>query len=139
QERKIAEAAQVLEQYLDQHPTSGAADQALLALGELQLKQYVATGTNSPDAAATNLLRQALEHFDTLQSEFPDSPLAGKALLNQGWCYWVDGKYAEGRRAFELAAQRLPFSEDQAVARFKWADCQFKLKDFAGAITNYDF
>src|SRR5262249_5447091 len=132
-EKKTAEAAQMLEQYLEQHPASGAADRALLALGELQLNLYVsgAIGTNNT-AASTNLLRQALDHFDALLSEFPESPLVGKAMLDQGWCLWVDGKFAESKAAFELAAARLPYSEDQAVARFKWADAQFKLKDFAG-------
>jgi tetratricopeptide (TPR) repeat protein len=39
---------------------------------------------------------------------------------------------------FQEAADRLPPSLDQAVARFKLADAQFSLKDYAGAASNYN-
>jgi TolA-binding protein len=131
-QNKSGEAAQLLEQYLDQQPAPGAADQALLALGELQLTQYSAPTNN-----AVGLLRQALDRFDTLLNTYSNSPLAGKALLNRGWCLWEDKKYAESKMAFQLATERLPFSRDQAVARFKLADSLFMLKDYSAAITNY--
>jgi TolA-binding protein len=135
QQNKSAEAALLLEQYLEQQPAPAAADQALLALGELQLAQYASAGTNG----APGLLRQALDRFGTLLNVYSNSPLAGKALLNRGWCLWMDNRFGESKLAFQLAAERLPFSRDQAVARFKWADSLFMLKDYAAAITNYNF
>jgi tetratricopeptide (TPR) repeat protein len=131
--RKIADAVQTLGSFLDQYTNSAAADVAWLALGELQLKQFL---TEPP---ATNLLIQAAESFGKLLGAFPDSPLAGKAWLNKGWCLWLQEQFALSREAFQSAALRLPFSEEQAVARFKWADAQFQLKDFAGALTNYNY
>ena len=130
-QNKIAEAAATLGMFLNQHTNSAASDTALLTLGELRLKQFV------EDAAATNRLEEAEGCFGRLLGEFPQSSLTGKAWLNQGWCWWLRGRYAEGREAFANAVSRLPHSEDQAVARFKWADTQFELKDFAGALTNY--
>ena len=132
-QNKITEAAQALESFLIQHTNSADSDMALLTLGKLRLSQF------AEDAQATNRLAEAEECFDKLLRGFSDSPMAGKAWLDKGWCSWLRGNYAEGREAFQTAAGRLSFSKDQAVARFKWADTQFKLNDFAGALTNYVF
>ena len=130
---KIAEAAQTLEKFLSQQTNTAANDTAWFTLGELRLKQFVA------DPADTNRLAEAEGCFGKLLQKFPESALAGKAWLDQGWCWWLRGRYAEGRDAFQKAAGRLPVSEDQAVARFKWADSQFALQDFSGALTNYEW
>lgn len=130
-QNQIAEAAQTLGDFLNQRTNAAASDVALLTLGELRLKQYVA------DVSSTNRLGEAEACFDRLLAGFAQSPLAGKAWLDKGWCWWLRGKYAEGREAFAAAAGRLPVSADQAVARFKWADTQFELGDYAGALTNY--
>jgi TolA-binding protein len=137
-------ATRTLENYLDQYPNSEAADMALLTIGELELRQYELGKTNAVDGSAagqavTNLVEQALARFDRLLSAFPASPLAGKALLDKGWCFWVDDRFARSLELFRQAAECLPLSEDQAVARFKWADAQFALRDFAGARTNYSY
>jgi TolA-binding protein len=138
-------AIETLENFLALYPRAAAADMALLAIGELQLKQAVAgSGTNQVEdflpirSAATNLVQQALARFDTILTAFPDSPLAGKALLDKGWCLWLLGNYPESERAFQLAAERLPVSEDRAVAFFKWGDARFMLNNFTGAISNYN-
>ena len=140
-----AGAVETLEKYLNEHPHDGAADMALLAMGELQLSQYVAeTGVEGATrlqpavGSGTNGVQRALDRFNALLGTFPGSPLAGKALLDKGWCFWLTGNMAQSDLAFRLAAGRLPFSEDQAVARFKWADAQFMEKDYAGAIANYN-
>jgi TolA-binding protein len=144
----ITNAITNLDHYVSDFPESPAADVALLTLGELQLKQYAASLATNSAGPATNVLPQALARLDSLLNSFPNSPFAGKALLDKGWCLWTEGfdtrsaatnTIAESEEAFRLAAQRLPLSEDQAMARFKWADAQFVLKDFAGAITNYSF
>jgi TolA-binding protein len=143
-QNQYALATKTLEAYLDQHPDSGAADMALLTTGELQLKQHELAGKTSadnpaPGAVATNLIEEARSRFDRLLTAFQKSPLAGKALLDEGWCFWIEGKYAPSEELFRSAAQQLPFSQDQAVARFKWGDAQFMVSDYAGAVTNYDF
>jgi len=144
-ENKAAEAVQTLEKFWNEFPRSGAADVAFLTLGELQLKQYLAElETNGVGNAAsmTNLLPSAIARFDLLLNTFTNpasARLAGKALLEKGWCLWLDNRFEPAEDAFRLASERLPFSEDQAVARFKWADTQFVLKDFPGAISNYNF
>ena len=132
-QNKIAEAAETLEFFLSQHTNSAASDAALLTLGELRLKQFAA------DAQATNRLADAEECFDKLLGGFPQSALAGKAWLDKGWCGWLRGRFEEARQAFQTASGRLSSSADQAVARFKWADAQFMLDDFSGALTNYVF
>src|SRR5213075_3090528 len=62
----------------------------------------------------------------------------GLAQLNLGWCLFLEGKIPESQKAFQAAVERLPLSPDLARAHFKLADAQFRQKDFAGAITNYN-
>jgi tetratricopeptide (TPR) repeat protein len=145
EENKPDEAARRIERFLSEFPTEASADAILIALGELHLKEYLASEeTNrSGDSAtavapATNHVQLALAQFDAVITNAPASPLLGKALLDRGWCLWLDGRMAESRSAFEAAARAQPFSEDAAVARFKWADAQYLQKDFTGALTNYE-
>ncbi|HKS38770.1 MAG TPA: tetratricopeptide repeat protein [Verrucomicrobiae bacterium] len=141
-QNKIGEASRRLESFVFQNPKDGMLDLLRLTLGELRLKEYF----NLPENARktnTNLLAQARPQFEQVIAN-TNILLAGKASLNRGWCFWEEGqntastnRIAEGLAAFRGAAEILPRSEDQAVARFKWADCQFVLTDYAGAVTNY--
>jgi TolA-binding protein len=142
---RIALAIQSLTNYLSQHPQGAAVDMANLAIGELLLKQHAAAVATNPPAdkspaaraQETNLVQQALARFDLLLNTYSNSPLAGKALLDKGWCLWAEGRYAQSAAAFQEAAERLPFSEDQAVAQFKLADSEFMLTNLPAAISNY--
>jgi tetratricopeptide (TPR) repeat protein len=136
----FAGAMDTMQRFLMQFPADSAADAALLALGELELAQHLSGGgTNRMESATNNFCERALGHFETLLRDFPNSALAGKALLNKGWCLWSEGNYAASEAAFAQAVERLPFSEDQAIARFKWADAQFMRTNFYGALNNYHF
>lgn len=136
---KLGEAVQTLQKFLDQFPGSPAADMATLTLGELRLKQALASVATNTASVDTNLLQRALSRFDSVLTAFTNSPLAGEALLGKGWCLWNLGRPAESLEVFRDAAEQLPVSKEQAEARFKWADAQFQLKDFAGALTNYNY
>jgi len=134
------DAAATLERFLSQFPNAPAADAALLALGELYLKQHpLLAGTNAPAAAPapTHLWAQALTNFDRILAAFTNSPLAGKAQFDRGWCFWISNQFPASAEAFKVAVARLPASEDQVVARFKLGDALFELKDFPGALQNY--
>jgi TolA-binding protein len=127
---KLPDAVQNLTKYLELKPVPEAADLALLTLGEARMKQ-AANGE-------TVLFENALAQFAKLTNSYPNSPVIGKALLDQGWCLWSQGKVAASQDSFRNAADRLPFSEDQAEARFKWADTQFAAGGYAAAVTNYN-
>jgi TolA-binding protein len=128
---QLTNAEETLANFLSQFPKSISADIALLAAGELHLKDYAA------QPAETNQLSAALEQFNQFLRVFANSPLAGNAYLNRGWCEWLANEMTNSLADFEKAAQTLPPSEDLAVARFKTGDAQFAMKDFAGAQTNY--
>jgi TolA-binding protein len=133
--------------------TNSVADPSLdlirLTLGELHLKQHyklAAERTNAVQSltASSHPIQQARRQFDLLINAHTNSPLLGKAYLNRGWCLWEEARLPggedrlpEGLAAFQQAAKHLTNSEDQAVARFKWADCQFLQRDFTNAIANY--
>ena len=131
---KTAAAVTRLEKFLGQYGKDKAADSALLTAGELHLREYLAD-----PVANTNDLPQAAAQFDLIVTNYPRSPVLGKALLDRAWCLWITGKFAESQSAFQLAATRAALAEDQALARYKWADCQLQLTNFAGALTNYSF
>ncbi|MBU6399424.1 MAG: tetratricopeptide repeat protein [Verrucomicrobia bacterium] len=136
------QAIEWLETFVRERPKDPNLDLIRLTLGEVQFKAAAALrGTNAPASvappAATNWLAHALDQFDEVIKNYAQSPLVGKAWLDRGWCLWEEGRFAESAPAFQEAAERLPVSEDQAVARFKWADAQFQSGDFGGAVTHY--
>jgi len=141
---RLESAAALLQNHIAQNPQDNGSDAAQIALGELRLKQFAeAVGKTNVKrelpvpSEITNLLEQALAQFDSVISNAPSGPFTGRAFLGKGWCLWLLGKVAESKAAFESAVEQLPFSEDQAVARFKLADAQFVQGDFAAALSNY--
>src|SRR5258708_9272950 len=127
-QNKIAVAVQKLERFLAQFPDAAMADLAFLTVGELRLRQFVAGMDNNRggiyptnSTASTNLLQDAVSALDALTSRFPQSHLLGKAQLDLGWCYWLDGKMRECQAAFQTAVQHLPASPEQATAYIKLA------------------
>ncbi|HZF01891.1 MAG TPA: tetratricopeptide repeat protein [Methylomirabilota bacterium] len=131
-QNQLTNAGQKLADFLQQFSNSSVADMALLTLGEMHLKSYAA------NHSATNELQAAQTNFDQFLGAFANSPLAGKAFLDRGWCNWFAQKIPESLADFKSAAQQLPPSEDLAVAKFKLADAQFAEQNFAGARTNYN-
>jgi TolA-binding protein len=129
-QNNLTNAEAGLEKFLAQFPDSRAVEIALLTLGELHLKDFIAQ-------PASNQLAAAQARFDQLLAAATNGPFAGKAFLDRGWCRWLAGQFSESLADFQSAAQLLPPSEDLAVAKFKAGDAQFALKDFAGAQTNY--
>ncbi len=136
------EAIKHLETFIEERPKDPALDVARLSLGELDLKAYNAALRSPPAAdsaaAATNLLQSAITNFDRVIADFPQSPLLGKVHLDRGWCDWLQGHVREAQTNFSEAVQRLPLSEDQAIARFKLADTQYSQTNYPAALTNYN-
>ena len=142
---RFSTAEDALRNFLTRFTNSPAADMALLSLGELQLKDYVA------DSSATNQLPAASDTFDRFLAAFKNSPLVGKAYLDRGWCEWLAASMAQDQgdftnamqhttaslTNFAAAVQNLPPSEDLAVARFKLGDALFAQKNFTDALENY--
>jgi TolA-binding protein len=135
---QLTNAEETLTNFLAQFPEAISADIALLTAGELHLKDYAA------QPAATNELSAAQECFDQFLSVFTNSPLAGKAYLDRGWCDWLAWKISgsvsgisNSLSDFKAAAEKLPPSEDLAVARFKTGDAMFALTNYADALENY--
>ena len=139
---KVSEAVRLLENFVSEHTNDVVLDLARLTLGELQLKEYFSpspnrgTNTTGPEFQ-TNLLERAATNLNRVIVEFPKSPYLPKAFLARGWCRWAAGNWEAARADFQVATERLPVSEEQAVARFKLADARFKLSDYAGALSDY--
>ncbi len=138
-EERPAEAAQTLEAFLNKHPDWPSADEALLELGELRLRQLATTPAPGATNALTetNLLTGAINAFQTLTNKFPQSAYWGKAQLGLGWSFWMTNDLPQARVAFQSAAERLEHSGDQATAWFKLGDTQFVLEDYTNAVASY--
>jgi TolA-binding protein len=138
-----AGAALVLKNFIDQSSNAPSADLALLALGKLRMRQFLAGATNQASLSATNLdavtnyLQSALASLDQFVKTSSQTNLLGDVQLERGWCLWLQTNYPAAQAAFEAAARLLPASSNQAVAYFKAADCQFQQTNFAGATANY--
>jgi len=130
-QKEFTNAEASLGNFIAQYTNSPVADVALLTLGELYLKDYAAR------PSVTNNLLLASAAFTQFLAAFTNSPLAGKAFLDRGWCNWLAQKIPDSLADFRAAAQKLPPSQDLALARFKTGDALFRQKDFAGALTNY--
>lgn len=140
EQNKLAEATDKLENFFTQYPQDAASEVALLTLGELNLRRHLATlaqpATNSLPAV-TNFLQAALAQFERLATNHPNSPFAGRAHLQRGWCLWFDNRLPEAQLAFQSATNKLGHSDDEAVAQFKIADIQFQLGDLTNALAGY--
>jgi len=138
---RFSTAEDSLRDFIAQFAHSPAADIALLSLGGLCLKDYLAS---RPAELATNQLQAATAAFDRFLGAYTNSPLAGKAYLDRGWCGWfwyLDSGITEDTTNsladFEAAAKGPLPAEDLAVARFKMGDVLFVQKDFTNALKNY--
>lgn len=121
-----------LAEYLQRFTNSPVTGLAMLTLGELNLREFVAA------PAQTNYLFAAQEAFDRLlATNSAAADLAGKAYLDRGWCGWLTGQTNKSLADFRAAADRLPVSEDLAVAKFKTGDVLYALQDYAGARASY--
>ncbi len=134
-QRQTTHAIRRLENFADKNPMDASLDLALLALGELRLKEFVSEKLDA--AAAASLFDQAVTNLNTVITNFPQSQQLGKVFLNRGWCFWIQQKFPEAEADFFQATARLPVSEDCAVARFKLADAQVQQTNYAAAVTNY--
>lgn len=130
------EALLQLQAFAQQYPAEASSDALRLALAELIVREHLTLAASNA-APATNRLPQASADLETLLKAAPDGPLAGRAYFNLGWCYDLTGRKADSGAAFAAAADRLPPSEDRAMARLKQADAQFAANDFRGALSNY--
>ncbi len=138
-------ARAVLERFLEQQPRDALADTARLGLGRSLLLEFrqlaAAPGPAPPEAAAerTNLLQRARARFEQVLTNQPPGPEVPLALLYHAWTFWEEGpaRLAEALEGFREATLRLPPVEDQARARFQWAECQLRTGEAAGAATNF--
>lgn len=143
----LVAARQRLEEFVKTAGPDGGGPRIRLLLAQTLFKMYVAargakTNTLSPET--TTLLTQALGHFEIAATNAADTVVTPLAQLGRGWCLWEQtttgqgtNRLAEAAEAFRGAAENLPKSADQAVARFKLADCQLVQKLPALALTNY--
>jgi outer membrane protein assembly factor BamD (BamD/ComL family) len=144
-QHRTAEVLQRLEKFATDRPQDQLLDLARSTLGELRLQQFqaarLAPNARTPEglSAATNLLLQARTQFDLLITNHPNSPLFGRAQLHRGWALWEEGtnRLPDALLSFRAATDKLSDLALQAVARFKWADCQALLGDLSGARSNY--
>jgi TolA-binding protein len=111
-----------------------AANAARLAVAELRLQQHFAAA-NVP--APTNHLPQARALVLTVLSNPPAPPLHGRAWYDLGWIELAAGNLPPATEAFSQAAQALPPSALQVLARFKLGDCLSTGTNHALALTNY--
>ena len=134
---QLSNALARLQEFTTAHPAENGSDLALLAQAELRLKQHqlALAGTNAP-APGTDLLADVIFDCDKLLT-LTNSPFRSQARAVRGWALLEQKKFPESLVSFRAAAESLPWSEAQAVARFKSADLAFQSGDLTNAIADY--
>ncbi len=127
----------LLTEFLKTNPNDPAHGLVRLTLGELALKEFYKLKATEPPVIDTNLLQMAKVQFDAVLTNSAVSNITGRAYLGRGWYGWEMGVMEAAQNDFKQAAESLPESNDQAIARFKWADIQFQRDDLEGAAANY--
>lgn len=147
-QKRLEDAARELDDYVGRNPQDPDQDRMRASLGEIHLQRFrslrSASNNVAGGGASLNLLAQARAQFEAVIQQHTNSPLVGKALLNLGWSHWEEtqmgggnARLAAAQRAFTGAAARLPKGVEQAAARFKWADCQFRQGGMTNALQLY--
>jgi tol-pal system protein YbgF len=93
-ETRYADAAEAFSAFLDDHPDSSYAPNALYWLAET----YYVTGD----------FRTALEYFNELLDRFPGSSKEGDALLKIGFTHYELEQWNEARAALEQVRSQFP-------------------------------
>ena len=143
EENRLSNAVLRLQRLFIRHPGDPATRLAHLTLGELRLRQFYGL----PDASriiSTNLLSEAIGHFDVILKGDADADLIGKSWLGRGWALWEWGKLSGkgfqlrlAQQAYSNAVTGLTKSREQAIAQFKVADCLFHRTEYAAASSKY--
>ena len=106
-QNQFSDAEQSLEKFLAQFPGSAATDVALLTLGELQLKDYIAqlAATNHLPAA-TNLLPAAQSRFDQFLRTLHEQPARRQSVSGPRLVFVAGGKNQRPRKPGRLSRPR---------------------------------
>jgi TolA-binding protein len=141
---ELARARDRLETFVAAQPADVELNRARLLLGQTQFRQYQEAVAAKQTAAAPTLLALAATQYQSALTNQPAAELLGPLLLARGWTLWEEGltggipdRVREAGSNFLAAVTALPHGGDQAVARFKAADCQFQLGYVASSLTNY--
>lgn len=126
---RVEETAAAVEQFLASPGSAPVREAAWLMLAEVRLRQFA--------AGATNALAAARTACDEFFQQFPESPLAGRARLNRGWCRWLAGDRAGSAEDFAAAWRQLPPGFERAVAEFKLADALVAQTNLTAALQHY--
>ncbi len=135
--------AENLELFLANNPRDREVDRLHLLLGELYFQDHQSPSSLAPTNAAelalwrASRLRQALTNFNEVITNFPASPILGRAFLGRGGCLAESGQTSASLADFKEAVGRLPASTNQAWARLKVADAHYQLGDRTNAQANY--
>ncbi|MBL6764894.1 MAG: tetratricopeptide repeat protein [Verrucomicrobiae bacterium] len=131
---RLAVAVETLDHYSANHTNDPALPLAWRTVGELRLRSFHELDSNQRASdAATNVIRQAVANFSS-SLKF-GSAQHGSTSFYRGWCHWYLGDWGNAALDFESATERLPFSQQQAIARFKLAECQLRLGDTTNAVS----
>jgi tol-pal system protein YbgF len=113
QRGKFDLAAQGFRTYMEQAPSGDVADTAQYYLGEslYSAKDY----------------RSAIDEFERLVRDFPQSPQVPSALLKTGYAYYEIKDSVQGRRALRTLVEKYPSSKEA-----KLAEERLRLEDRVG-------
>lgn len=123
QDHKIGEAIQNLLFIIGNFPNDPRTEEALFWLGEGYYR--------------SDMLRNAIDKYESLLSKFPNSKFREDALYGLGWSYFRLKNFKKSSEVFAQLTKEFPNTKYAAEVWLRQGDGYFVLKDFRNAITSY--
>lgn len=142
QSMEVDAASARLEAWLARYGDEAVVHPLRVALAEVGLRRFYAVPANRRGEALSSLQQVRQRIAPALTNAV--APWGARAQFALGWCGWEEAQRGGDKKrleeavgAFEKAADDLPRSVEQAVARFKAGDARSALGDYSRAIEHY--
>ncbi|MCK4667676.1 tetratricopeptide repeat protein [Candidatus Dependentiae bacterium] len=83
-------------------------------------------------------IQDAIDSFETLYKEFPDSPHAPYSMLWIGTCHYSDRKLNKAIETYEILIKKYTSHKETKNALYKIGKCYEKKNDFKSALKSYE-
>jgi len=142
QDMELEAASARLEAWLARYGEDVEVHPLRVALAEVGLRRFFALPAERRNQGLDSLQQVRQRIGPALTNSV--APWDARAQFALGWCAWEEAqrgggskRFEEGATAFEKAAEELPWSMEQAVARFKAGDARYALADYPAAVRHY--
>jgi TolA-binding protein len=83
-------------------------------------------------------INDAINEFNSIQTDFPSSEYADVSLYTVGWIYFQKGNYADAISQYRTVSFKYPKTALEPILYYSIGDAYFNLSKYDSAIVNYE-